>query len=198
MFWCYSGLDKDGFEKKFINNEIGKNIFSWSHSLTQFSMRMSMSVEISKFIGVLCWLIIYGFMSNPAQEYFSYMEMSVSHHHCLWKAAQFRPMLGAQDLWAERDLYRATPTVTRYLNFSGLIRRTAPFNHLLRHTSYFNLNIDIKHLWRKTEYAWYVGHFKLKKKSNFQTKFLIWLLYGIFFIFSFCSPLNLWLSIVCL
>ena len=100
MFWCYSGLDKDGFEKKFINNEIGKNIFSWSHSLTQFSMRMSMSVEISKFIGVLCWLIIYGFMSNPAQEYFSYIEMSVSHHHCWWKAAQFRPMLGAQDLWA--------------------------------------------------------------------------------------------------
>jgi hypothetical protein len=46
----------------------------------------------------------------------------------------FRPMLGAQGLWAGRDLYRATPTVTRDLGFSGLIRRTAPFRRLLRHT----------------------------------------------------------------
>jgi hypothetical protein len=34
-------------------------------------------------------------------------------------------MLGAQGLWAGRDLYRATPAVTRDLGFSGLIRRTA-------------------------------------------------------------------------
>jgi hypothetical protein len=44
-------------------------------------------------------------------------------------------MLGAQGLWAGRDLYRATPAVTRGLDFSGLIRRsTAPFSRLLRHT----------------------------------------------------------------
>jgi hypothetical protein len=46
-------------------------------------------------------------------------------------------MLGAQGHWAERGLYRATPAVTRDLDFSGLIRRTAPFNmfsRLLRHT----------------------------------------------------------------
>jgi hypothetical protein len=30
-------------------------------------------------------------------------------HHCRWRAAKFRPMLGAQGLWAGRDLYRATP-----------------------------------------------------------------------------------------
>ena len=30
--------------------------------------------------------------------------------------------------------YRATPAVTRGLGFSGLIRRTAPFSRLLRHT----------------------------------------------------------------
>jgi hypothetical protein len=49
-------------------------------------------------------------------------------HHCRWRATKFRPtcMLGAQGLWARRDLYRATPTVTRDLDFSGLIRRTAP------------------------------------------------------------------------
>jgi hypothetical protein len=42
-------------------------------------------------------------------------------------------MLGAQDLWVGKDLYRSTPTVTRGLGFSGLIRRTAPFSRLLRH-----------------------------------------------------------------
>jgi hypothetical protein len=55
-------------------------------------------------------------------------------HHCRWRAAKFRPMLGAQGLWAGRDLYRATPTVTQDLGFPGLIRRTAPFSRLLRHT----------------------------------------------------------------
>jgi hypothetical protein len=34
-------------------------------------------------------------------------------HHCKWRAAKYRPMLGAQGLWAERDLYRATPALTR-------------------------------------------------------------------------------------
>jgi hypothetical protein len=43
-------------------------------------------------------------------------------------------MLGAQGLWSGRDLYRATPAVTRGLGFSGLIRKTAPFSRLLRHT----------------------------------------------------------------
>ena len=33
-------------------------------------------------------------------------------HHCRCRAAKFRPMLGAQGLWAGRDLYRATPAVT--------------------------------------------------------------------------------------
>jgi hypothetical protein len=55
-------------------------------------------------------------------------------HHCRWRAAKFRPMLGAQGLWAGRDLYRATPAVTRGLGFFGLMRRTAPFSRLLRHT----------------------------------------------------------------
>jgi hypothetical protein len=55
-------------------------------------------------------------------------------HHCRWRAAKFRPMLGAQGLWAGRDLYRVTPAVTRGLGFSGLIRRTAPISRLLRHT----------------------------------------------------------------
>jgi hypothetical protein len=55
-------------------------------------------------------------------------------HHGRWRAATFRPMLGAQVLWAGRDLYRATPAVTRDLGFSGFIWRITPFSHLLRHT----------------------------------------------------------------
>jgi hypothetical protein len=43
-------------------------------------------------------------------------------------------MFGTQGLWAGRDLYRVTPVVTQDLGFSGLIRRTAPFSRLLRHT----------------------------------------------------------------
>jgi hypothetical protein len=54
-------------------------------------------------------------------------------HHCLWWAANFRPLLGAQGLWAGRDIYRATAAVARDLRFSGLIRRTAPISCLLRH-----------------------------------------------------------------
>jgi hypothetical protein len=41
------------------------------------------------------------------------------------------PSYFAQDLWIGRDLYRATPAVTRGLSFSGLIRRTATFSCLL-------------------------------------------------------------------
>jgi hypothetical protein len=54
-------------------------------------------------------------------------------HHCWWRAAKIRPMLGAQSLWTGMNLYRATPTVTRDLCFCSLIRRTAPFSRLLRH-----------------------------------------------------------------
>jgi hypothetical protein len=46
----------------------------------------------------------------------------------------FWPTLGAEGLWAGRDLYRATPAVTWGLGFPGLIRRTAPFSRLLRPT----------------------------------------------------------------
>jgi hypothetical protein len=55
-------------------------------------------------------------------------------HQCRWRAEKFRPTLGTQGLWAGRDLYRATPAVTQDLVFFSLIRRTAPFSHLLWHT----------------------------------------------------------------
>jgi hypothetical protein len=50
------------------------------------------------------------------------------------KGCKFQTYARSQDLWAGRDLYRATPAVTRGLGFPDLIRRTAPFCRLLRHT----------------------------------------------------------------
>jgi hypothetical protein len=51
------------------------------------------------------------------------------------KGRKFRSMLSALGLWAGRDLYHATPAVTRDVSlFSDLIRRTAPFSRLLWHT----------------------------------------------------------------
>jgi hypothetical protein len=73
------------------------------------------------------WVFI---VLRPTQEAFTHK--SRRRHHYQWRAAQFRPMFGAQGLWAGRDLYRATPAVTRDIGFSGLIRRTAPFSRLLR------------------------------------------------------------------
>jgi hypothetical protein len=43
-------------------------------------------------------------------------------------------MLRTQAFCAGRDLFRATPAVTLGLGFYDLIRRTAPFSRLLRHT----------------------------------------------------------------
>jgi hypothetical protein len=79
---------------------------------------------------ILHWLIYYLQFYVPLKNF----SLILRRHHYRWRAAKFRPMLGAHGLWAGRDLYRVTPAVTRDLGFSGLIRRTAPFSRLLRHT----------------------------------------------------------------
>jgi hypothetical protein len=79
---------------------------------------------------IYIWLIDYLRFYVPLKNF----SLIWGRHHCRWRAAKFRPMLGAQGLWAGRDLYRATPATTRDLGFSSLIRRTAPFSRLLRHT----------------------------------------------------------------
>jgi hypothetical protein len=76
------------------------------------------------------WLIDYLRFYVPLKNF----SLIWRRHYSPWRAAQFKPMLGAQGLWAGRDLYRDTSAVTRDLGFSGLIRRTAPFSRLLRHT----------------------------------------------------------------
>ena len=47
--------------------------------------------------------------------------------HKLGKAAKSGSFFGAYDPRAERDLYRATPPVTRGLIFSSLIQMTSDF-----------------------------------------------------------------------
>jgi hypothetical protein len=76
------------------------------------------------------WLIYYLRFYVPLKN----ISLIWSRHHYRRRAAKFWPMLGAQGVWAGRNLYRATPAVKRDLSFSGLIRRTAPFSRLLRHT----------------------------------------------------------------
>jgi hypothetical protein len=49
-------------------------------------------------------------------------------HHYRWRAAKFRPMFGAQGLWAGRDLYRGTPAMTRDLGFSELSHFVASYD----------------------------------------------------------------------
>jgi hypothetical protein len=77
------------------------------------------------------WLIDYLRFFIPLKN-FSLISCIWRRQHCRWRAAKFIPMLGAQGLWAGRDLYRATPAVTRDLSFSGLIRRTTPFSRLIQ------------------------------------------------------------------
>jgi hypothetical protein len=58
-------------------------------------------------------LIDYLLFSVPLKNF----SLKWRHHHYWWRAAKLRPMVGAQGLWAGRDIYRATPAVTRDLVF---------------------------------------------------------------------------------
>jgi hypothetical protein len=54
-------------------------------------------------------------------------QLSGGCHHYRWQGCKFWPMLGAQGLWAGRDLYRTTPTATRDLGLYGLVRKTGTY-----------------------------------------------------------------------
>jgi hypothetical protein len=56
------------------------------------------------------------------------------HHCCLWKATNFKTMLGAEGLWGKRDLYYAKSAARQDLSFSNLSRWISPFSCLLWHT----------------------------------------------------------------
>ena len=77
-------------------------------------------------IRLIDWLFI---VKRPIWEYFTHMETSpLSVKGCI-----FRPGLGAHDFWARKDLYRATPAVTRGL---GRLFRSHPKKPLHSIASY--------------------------------------------------------------
>jgi hypothetical protein len=141
--WSYYKIISYSDRAKYLNNVNKGLFFFWSsylfeyliflqHADTIYSVterRQYMYLHVNDEIG------IYGMTRfSVALKKFS---LIWRRNHCRWRAAKCGPMLhvlGAQGLWAGRDLYRATPAVTRDLGFSGLIRRTAPISRLLRHT----------------------------------------------------------------
>jgi hypothetical protein len=102
----------------------------WECSLSFMVIKATCIPYIMTLLKAIHWLIYYLRFYIPLKNFL----LIWRRHHCRWKAAKFRPMLGAQGLLAGRDLYRATPAATRDRGYSGLIRRTAPFSRLLRHT----------------------------------------------------------------
>jgi hypothetical protein len=121
------------------------------------------------FVYLYSWLIDYLRFYVPLKN----ISLIWRRHHCRWRTAKFRPMLGAQGLWAGRDLYRATPAVTRDLSFSGLIRRTAPFSRLLPGSSRI---VDSSCKIAITSHAFCCIHFKTADATSPGTRYhmLIW------------------------
>jgi hypothetical protein len=91
---------------------------------------------------ILWWSLMYCFICDWLMFYVLLKNISLlwRRHHYLWRAAKFRPMLGAQGLSAGRDLYPATPAVTRYLVFF----RSHPKDHPIQ--SPFTTHKDVEDL----------------------------------------------------
>jgi hypothetical protein len=98
-----------------------------------FFLNLSSDIQILLYtrLFLICkidWLIIYCFTSRSIIFHW-YGDVTIAGEGLQNLG---RPMLGAQGLWAGRDLYCATPALTRDLDFSGLIRRAAPFSRHAR------------------------------------------------------------------
>ena len=150
QFWIYIISESYPVNMTYTDSVVlEKKIFKWPHPIFAFlrlspfwrrpgpifeQFRISITqgwfmlslIEISLLLLEVDWLIIYGFTKN--------ISLIWRRHHYRWRDAKFRPMLGPQGLWAGKDLYHATPAVTRGLGFSSPVGRTVPFSHLLRHT----------------------------------------------------------------
>jgi hypothetical protein len=101
-------------------NVCNKTSFSIIHNVctNSFNYRYLKSVKHHIYFSTLIrrilinWLIVYCFMSH-SRIFHSYGDVIIAGEGL----KKFRPMLGAQGLWAGRDLYRATPAVTRDPDF---------------------------------------------------------------------------------
>jgi hypothetical protein len=116
--WSYSRVPW----KKMIVDFVSKLCFSGSMVLRRFSSCKNCSPSVApQILGgkLVDWFLFY----VPLKNFHLYGDVPIT--------GEGMVNLG---LWAGRDLYRATPAVTRGLGFSCLIRRTATFSRLLRHT----------------------------------------------------------------
>ena len=86
------------------------------------------SLSLMKIYKLIVWLFIYSLIYVPLKN----VSFIWIRRPCRWRATKLSLMLGAKDLWAGKDLCRAT-TMKRDLDFSGLTWRIAPFSRLLRH-----------------------------------------------------------------
>jgi hypothetical protein len=136
-FQCQKSYHTTNLNDLFVLGRHTKNILTFQGSIWQLKFVHEIPILTVKLFD-FNWLFT---VLCLAQEFFTYIAgeglqnlglcsalRAFERHHCRWRAAKFRPMLGAQ------GLYRATPAVTRDLGFSGLIRRTAQCIRLLRHT----------------------------------------------------------------
>jgi hypothetical protein len=120
-----------------INNSSKREFLPWVHSrknVVYFQNHHTCNLVMPKYLSNKVCHLIYMLI-----DYLRiYVPLKIfsriwRRHHCLWRAAKFRPMLGAEGLWTGRDLYRATPAVARDLSFSGLNRSTPIWLPLTTH-----------------------------------------------------------------
>ena len=88
------------------------------------------SLSLMKIYKLIVWLFIYSLIYVPLKN----VSFIWIRRPCRWRATKLSLMLVVKGLRAGRDLCRATTTLKRDLDFSGLTRRIAPFSRLLRHT----------------------------------------------------------------
>ena len=117
---------------------------------------------IDRLFNVLC----------PTREYLtqSYEEVTIAGEGLQIYACALS--LCTRGLWAGRDLYRATPAVTRGLGFCCLIQRTTPYSCLLRYVrgcwgSILNLDPHRSHM-QHVRYAINTNNNKMKWKISHQ------------------------------
>jgi hypothetical protein len=82
-----------------------------STGLYDYKVNVNFAECCQSMIALIDWLIIDNYI--PLRDF----SLTWRRHYCTWRAAKFRPMLGAQGLWAGRSLYRYTPAGTRDLVF---------------------------------------------------------------------------------
>ena len=99
-----------------------KESFKIFHSIN-FNENLTSRAKRTQFVG------LFGIYWSHflTKKFHSYIDVNFT-----GKGGKIRPLLGSYGLWAGRDLYRATPALTRGLGFCGLVRRTVPLPWLVQ------------------------------------------------------------------